>query len=475
MQQHKGNLKSAAYISFGVFVLMLCGAIYYYKQRMLFADASHIAFSAINEQALQIQQYRFGSFITQMVPVIGAKLGLSLKAIIIAYSASFNVFYLLVAAVLLFGFRAYRFVVLYAMYWVLVTTHAFFWPNNEVHQGIAYMFLLFPALLATGEKKYNFSIPVILLLVVGTTAIFCHPLVLPPFIFLWVYLIAEKTHWPFNKRQTAILSILAMIIVLAKLYVSSKYAGYDSGLLTGVKNLQPVDIIKTFSSPFAKEVYRHVPINYWILPIVIAAGIITLFIKKKFFLAVWTLGCTLVYFILLCLTFGGYIEFGSEAEIMAGIIIAVAPFVFETLPSIRKEVAIVIVLLIFIQRYKKFHDGSSHFSERVKCLTEINEKMKSRGLTRLVLVKKEAYGEWRWMVEWGFATESMLLSALNGEKPVRQFIVMTPDELQKRLPGKKTDVIVCFETWPVEKLDPRYFPIDTSRPYTVLSYEEFIK
>jgi hypothetical protein len=471
----QNKLKEAAYISFGMFVLMLFGAIYFYRERMLFADASHIAFLTINEQKLQIQQYRFGSFITQMVPILCSKLGLSIKAILIAYSASFNLFYLFVAFLLTFWFKAYRFMVLYAFYWTLVTTHAFFWPNNEVHQGMAYMFLFFPALLAAGQKKQKILIALALLLVLGTTALFCHPLVLPPFIFLWVYLIIEKTHWPYNKTQTLILSIVAALIIAAKVYVSNKYAGYDSNLLSGVTHMKPSALKSVFSSPFANEIYRHVKVNYWLLPAVSVIGILTLLLKRQFFLAIWTLGCTLVFFILMCLTFGGYMEFISESEIMPGIIIATAPFVFLSLTYVSKEAIIITVLYMFFSRYDKFEGTRGHFSERVSSLNYILAKMKEKNLTKLVLLRKDGGDEWRWMIEWGSATESILLSASTGDKPVRQFVLLTPGDLETRVPKNSTDVMTCYEQWPVKKLKWKYFPVDTTRPYTIISYNEFMK
>ncbi|MBS1584026.1 MAG: hypothetical protein JSS82_00555 [Bacteroidetes bacterium] len=471
----KNNLKIAAYLSFAVFIVMLVDAVFYYKERMLFADASHIAFQAINEQKLQIQQYRFGSFITQIVPVIAAKIGLPIRWILMAYSASFNVFYLFVAAVLLFGFKSYRFLILYAFYWVLVTTHSFFWPNNEVHQGVAYMFLLLPALINCGEKQRPFALPVVLLTVLGATALFCHPLVLPPFIFLWVYLILEKEHWHYSKKQTIVLSAIAAIIIAAKVYVSKKYAGYDSNLLKGVSDMHANDVLKVFSSPFAKEIYRHVSMNYWILPIISLLGIITLLLKRKFLLAIWTAGCALVYFILVCITYAGYMEFISESELMAGIIIATCPFAFLTLTLFKEEIGMVVLLLIFMSRYSKVVESRSQFISRVDALSQMLAKMKSRGITKAVLVKKEPYTEWRWMVEWGFATETALLSAMIWDKPIRQFVVLNPGDLEKRVPKDNKGVMTCYDIWPIGKLNRRYFPFDTTSSYQVLSYEEFIK
>ncbi len=474
--QTRSNLKLAAYLSFGLFVLMLLASVYYYKERMFFADAAHIVFSAINEQALQIQQYRFGAFITQLVPVLGAKLGLPLKVILIAYSASFHLFYLLVAALLLFVFRAYRLLVLYAFYWALVTTHTFFWPNNEVHQGIAYMFLLFPLLSFSGQKKYPLWLSAAILVLLGTTAVFCHPLVIPPFIFLWVYLIYEKEEWYFNRDQTIILSIVAAVIILAKLYVSNNYAGYDSGLLTGVNQMDADNLLSVFSSPLAKAIYWHVPVNYWILPLISLAGIVTLLFKRHYLLAGWTLACALVYFVLLCLTFHGYNEFITESELMPGIIICTAPFVFVTLRLLRPELAALLVLLIFVLRCAKFEGARAHFRSRLDHLSDLLDKMNRQGISKLVLVKPDSRpDDWRWLVEWGFPAETALFSAYTSGGRVRQIVVLKQSELQHRLPKNSTDIMTCYETWPLAKVNRRYLSFDTTGPYVVMAYDEFIR
>lgn len=468
------NLKAAALISIGLFIVMLFGAVYFYSERILFSDASYIAFQAINDQALQIQQFRFGAFITQMVPVIGAKLGLSVKSIMIAYSGSFHVFYLLVALILFFGFKAYRCVVLFAFYWILVTTYTFFWPNNEVHQGIAYMFLLFPALTWAAEKKLPFLIPVLVLLVLGTTAIFCHPLVLPPFIFIWVYLVKEKKYWQYNTQQTIVLSVLSLAIVASRVYVSNNYSDYDVNMLNGVSNMRAEDILGAFTSPLANEIYRRVHTNYWILPIVALIGIGTLVYKRMYFLAVWTLGCTLVYFILLCLTFTTYMEFITESEMMAGIIIATAPFVFETLTSLKKGYATGIVLIIFTLRLVTFYNANGFFTQRVQDLAGILAKMKKQQITKLVLVKDETYSEQAWGMSWGVPLETLLLSASIWDKPARQFLFVHPSEMW-RISESKTDIVGCFEIFPKERIDRKYFPYDTTRSYTVMKYGDFVK
>src|SRR4051794_9292145 len=49
----------------GLFTILLIGAAYFSLERILFSDASYILFRLINLNSLQIQEQRYGSFITQ--------------------------------------------------------------------------------------------------------------------------------------------------------------------------------------------------------------------------------------------------------------------------------------------------------------------------------------------------------------------------------------------------------------------------
>ena len=45
--------------------LLLLGALFFYKERMRFADASLIAFRIINEHHIVIGEHRYGCLLTQ--------------------------------------------------------------------------------------------------------------------------------------------------------------------------------------------------------------------------------------------------------------------------------------------------------------------------------------------------------------------------------------------------------------------------
>src|ERR1700761_2138038 len=101
---HQRHLKTIAYVAFaGMTALFILSALLY-RERVLFADASYVVFNIINGKSMMIQEKRYGSFITQMFPYLGAKFHLPLKPILVLYGISFNLFFLSVAATLVFGF-----------------------------------------------------------------------------------------------------------------------------------------------------------------------------------------------------------------------------------------------------------------------------------------------------------------------------------------------------------------------------------
>src|ERR1044071_9848746 len=99
------KLRKAALISLGTLAVLLLAAGLFWKERMLLCDAPHIAFRILNEGKLQIHQHRYGAFVTQSFPLIASKLPLPLSIVLFLYSISFNLFYFLVGALLVFRFR----------------------------------------------------------------------------------------------------------------------------------------------------------------------------------------------------------------------------------------------------------------------------------------------------------------------------------------------------------------------------------
>lgn len=90
------NKKQILIIGIFTYGVLLILSILFYKERTAFADISYHLFAILKDGTFAIQNNRFGAAITQLVPLVGSKLGLSLKAIAISYSIAFALLYLLI-------------------------------------------------------------------------------------------------------------------------------------------------------------------------------------------------------------------------------------------------------------------------------------------------------------------------------------------------------------------------------------------
>src|SRR5690606_11941303 len=161
--KHWRNFSWAYYLSLGFIFILLVFSLLFYKERMLFVDPAWIVFNIINKGKLIIAENRYGAFITQIFPYFGSKLGLSLKSILILYSASFYLFYFFTAYIIGFKWKQEVFAILLALYLGVFVSDVFYWPNNEVHQGIAWMFLFLAYYqFKRGQKKPFYFYPLLL-------------------------------------------------------------------------------------------------------------------------------------------------------------------------------------------------------------------------------------------------------------------------------------------------------------------------
>jgi hypothetical protein len=256
---------------------------------MLFADASYIVFNIINQKALAIQVGRYGSFITQAVPYLGVKLGLPLKAVIISYSASFNAFYLLVASILTFGYRQARLAILMALYYFLFISDSYFWPNNEIHQAVAWMFLFFGTALYLGKKNTPLILSAAVLIPLVSLAVSTHYVVIIPTAFLWIYLLLEKSHWPFSIKGVGASKSFAYGNFWDKVLLVRQRTIRERSHLHNVTHFSLQDIIDSFSKPVIRMFLYNCMVNYWLGILIFAIGLYHLTRKKQWKLFIWSL------------------------------------------------------------------------------------------------------------------------------------------------------------------------------------------
>ena len=471
------SLRYAAVGSLIALSILLLGAVVFYKERMVFSDAAHIVFYEINQGKLQIQVERYGAFITQIWPLLGSKLNLSLKAILILYSLSFNVFYLAVALIL-FRFRDYQLVILMALYFTLFVSDSYFWTNNEVHQGITWMFLMLGTIqyLYTRFRTHGplfHLVALVTFIPLALLSIYSHPLVMISTIFLWVFLALSGNERFFSRKSSIPYAVIIMAISGLK-YFTSKQNWYDGNKFEPVLDAGVPEILGTFTSAMADNFWQGIIYNYFFLPLLFVAGIYLLVKKREYILATFTVAACVGYFVLVCLTFHEDRRFYMESEWMTLAILGTAPFVYYVLPQMHWRYAITLLSFILIVRIGFIGYSSTIFTSRTEKINGIVERMKQRAITKAIIKREDDRLENELLMGWGLPLETLYMSILNNEDTLRTMAYFSQEEVDRVDSGSSSSVFLApFASFSYEELNRNYFPLDTTTSYSILVYDDF--
>ncbi|HZH37594.1 MAG TPA: hypothetical protein VEX65_09975, partial [Flavisolibacter sp.] len=427
-----------------LFVLMLAGAALFSMERVLFADASFILFRIINSDSLQIQEHRFGSFITQGVPLLAARLQLPLETIVVLYSTSFTLFYLLVVLLLLYRFKEQELAVLMGLYFLLFVSETWFWMNNEVHQGIAWMFLFFAVIRWLGRKNSHWIISYPVFIILAILTLFTHPLILFPASYLWLFYCSRKD-WPYTRSSTVLFSCILLLIAAVKLYLSTgNSSSYDAEKLQSIRHISWQNIVEAFHSPLVKELPKQMLLNYWLVPVLFITGVLAAWKQNARLLMALTVSYTGLYFLALCMTFRDFLPFYTESELMPATIFLAVPFVYCALPQVTARKQVLILAVIILVRLGYIASASQKWTDRKEWLMQTLETMRRQHTTKGIMYETETNKKLL-LLNWGTPCESIIASALKGDKPQLTFVVAKPGNTANRLPLNNEYMIAGFE------------------------------
>jgi hypothetical protein len=449
---------------FLLFVVLLIGSVYYYQERMLFCDAPHVFFEIVNKRHLSFSYVgRYGAFVTQLFPLISAWLHIPLKAALLLYSMSFNLFYLAVAAILLFRFKNTKLAVLFALYFVLFVSDTYFWTNNEIHQAMGWCFLLFGVIHRYKQHPKRPILHFSMVIVLAFLSLFTHPLMLFIFPFLWLFTMLEKGLNPYNKKQLLFLSLVFVSIFGLK-YYSMSSNGYDAGKIHGATHFSFLDLWNALSSNMSKAISEKLIKDYFFVPVLFGFGISAALLKKKYKQIALVLLFTISYYLAVCLTYTDFLTFYIESEWMPFSIITSILFVYYFIPIIDAKWIAVSLLLIFAVRINFILLSAEKFEARNAWTFSMVKKMKQQGITKGYVYMNDSIQQML-LINWGGPVESIMVSKFLGETPQRTFIVDAKEVIEQRLISGKDTLIGPFRGVSQKELNPDYFQMDTIQTY----------
>ena len=478
INQSQSTLKNCAWVSIGAFFALLILTLMFFKEKLLFADTAFAAFELLNSDKLLLIGQRFGAVISKLLPYLFHHLNMPATSILGSFLLSFNLFYLLIVGILFFGYKQYKLVTLMGISYTLMVSASFFLPA-DLNLATGYMFLLLGTTLFLGNKKASTVITIPVFAILSYLTLTTHFIIIIPLVYLWIYLILDKELWPYTRRMTIILSCIIVATILGQLVNTTSEKSYDSQHLYGITHFSIKDILLTFNRPVVWIFLYRCITNYWAGLLVFTFGLIHLFRLKDKKHAWWTIISALGYLIIMGLSYGDLDEttelFHIELEWMSlGIIIA-TPFVFSFLCNLKNTSAVALLTIIIMVRLVYICSWYPTFHYRVEFEQNILVQMKKKSITKLAMYEQLAIDR-KYIQTWAMPYESLLLCIMNKENTQMTFTFFNSD--RKEMIAGFNDAKGFYNSFniiPAAQANQKYFHIDATKPYQIMSYEDLMR
>ena len=452
--------KRLYYVGIGAYILLFIFSITFYKERVFFIDMANSLFVIIKDNYFNIQNFRYVAIFTQLLPLLGNRLGASLNTLALLYSSGFVLYdfacYFICGSIL----KQYRFALVILLFNILFVSHTFYWVQSELPQGIALLIVLY-ALMSYRTLDQMNPIVIAIIFLGFMMLLFSHPLLVFPVIYSSVFFLLRKEAVIQEKIVYATL-IFFLVLMQVKKMVFNVY--YDIVAMGKAHN-----VFKAFPHYF--DIYSNkiflqdcLTQYYWI-PILSVA--ITWFYgkRKEWLKLLLFLSFIMGYLLLINVSYPDKMDYSFYVENMylpLSIFIAL-PFVFDLLPAIEKNhIGILVVSLIMVTGCVRIYMAHTLYTNRLV----YERKLLDRYGDKKVILKTKNEDISNLLMVWGTPYELLLLSEIERQKPSSIIIDDKPSDRAWAV-DKKKELLVNWNIYEYNDLRKCFHFTDTSTGYIV--------
>ncbi len=444
----------------GVFTysILLLLSIFFYKERAVFMDVAYLLFFIITDSYFAIQHFRFDALFSQLFPLLGVKLGLSLNTLALLYSVSFVLLSAGTFLLIILVWKNTRVALSFLLYTLLITTHTFFWMPSELPQGVAFLFI-FIALLDNAIQKGSLpeSFPPLFALLIFTIC-FAHPLLLFPFLFLMLFYYLSYPH----KRRIIVYATATYVIffIIKRMFFKAPYDDGAIGLFfSNVVKLYP-NYIDNLANKNLLKYFLH---DYY-FALILLVIVIGFYIKKRLYLkSLLVFGFFSGYiFMINCSYPGGADQFYIENQYMLFTVFMGVPFIYDVLPALNnRKVGVYLVFLIIFAGIVRIVITHRQYADRLDWYRHVLAATE-HAPNKKIVIPEDAVPKDLLLMTWASAYEVWLLSTIETGNTRSVIIEENPGDLDDFLCGNKS-FATRWRSFKYKDLDPRYFKFnDTS-------------
>ncbi len=448
------------YIGFAGYITLFIFSILFYKERISFLDGAYFLFHILKAKSFAIFHYRYIAVVTEVYPVVAAKLNLSLEAATRLYSIGFIANYFLCYLICGLVLKKYDFALIILLSNILIMRDTFYWPVSELPQALILVSLFFAVLqnISAGNLSGKFFV------IIGSALIaFSHPLICFPFTYciLFFYLKRNKT----IKQELLRLSFVLFIAVfiLKAIFLRDKY---DTSAMSGMRNfltLFPNYFIIASNIHFLQAcLYKY----YWLAISFIA--VVVLYAKaKQWFILLHFLIFFIGYLLLINIShpqIAATPDFYYENLYLPLCLFVAFPLIFDLLPRISKtNIVVLIFSLVILSSCIRVYNTHKKYTAR---LHWYRKKLAELGNTKSLLNKTSMPLDTITM-GWATAYEFWLLSTLETGRTA-SIVYMDANEIPYWALGTRNGFVTNWGVFSYKEFRTPYFVFsDSLSAYTI--------
>jgi hypothetical protein len=384
----------------GFFAVLFIYAVLFYKERVLFSDASYYLFSIIKDRSFFIQHQRFGVAFSEVPAVLASRAGMPVAQIALLYSLGFIFFHFVVYLVTGFILKAYDWALLILLGLSLYISDQFFAPQSELVSGFSF-FCLFMALLKKSKKVRHLLLTVILCI---PFIVFFHPLMLFILLYAASFFYLEKDG-VFTKRQLFFAIGSYFVILGIKLvFFKDKYESETTGLGYLLK------LFPNYCTPALGKFLTDCLTKYCWIGIVFILVIVSYCRRRQWGKLILSAGASIGYILLVHIThpFDEGLAFYIENLYMPLVAFMGLPFVFDVVPRYGAQPATLVMGLMLLSAVARIYVTHEKYTVRLNWQREyLNDHRHEKLLVDSRTVPNDTL-----MLSWASPFEFCLLSTI---------------------------------------------------------------
>jgi hypothetical protein len=456
------------YLGYGTIFVLCVFAIWFYLERAAFLDSALIIVHLLINDSFSTDVGRYSTALTQVPPLMAAKLGLSLKAILISYSLSFIGWLAIVYLLIGHWLKQKRLALALLLSFLIMLSEGFFWISNQIQQAIWWVVLLYAVLFryAPSDGSYTprkLTTVAVCLLVLVT--IFTHPLAIFPLAFMHGYWLLHRE----SRRGHFVWLIPLLAVVIWGLKTFSGNFSYDVNRISSLRNF--IDLFPNYLTIYSNRIFLRLCRDDFFLAIGMLIANVVFYARRRMWQKlVWLLAFFGGYLLLINVSLAsGVARFYMELQYQPLALMIAVPFALETLPALAgRRSAIVFIAIILVARLGMIAWHHQPYAARVSWHQSMVKNLAARPENRFLIDERDA-PMGKLILSWASGFESLIISSVIDPGHVKTYII---DEDINRFDRERDDLYQTeWESWPASALPVKYFQLAPSR-YQQLTKEE---